>query len=319
MEPILSVIVPVYNVERYIHNCIDSILNQTFTNFELILVDDGSTDKSGLICDGYGQIDKRIIVVHKKNGGQSSARNLGLKIAKGKYITFVDSDDEIVPCTYEENLKILFGDKTIDAVQYPAIYGYKSNREFIRKPKFNILINHKELLKYWWNNKVIDYSLWNKIFKKEIFNSIVFPEGKIFEDFYIITDLAKVINCFCLSVVGEYRYYIRENSTLTSTNNTLKKMTDHYDAYLKLYMSLYKNRLFMPNETILCYTNLFKQYMYIKTKGSITCNSKILKEKLPLDIIYKSSLPLKRKMFLFMIKLLGVNLFIFLYLRISKL
>ena len=91
----ISIIVPVYNVEKYLEKCIKSILNQTFTDFELILVNDGSTDKSGVICDNYKNIDDRIIVIHKKNEGLSSARNSGLDIAKGRYIGFVDSDDYI--------------------------------------------------------------------------------------------------------------------------------------------------------------------------------------------------------------------------------
>lgn len=95
MIPLLSVIVPVYNVEKYLTRCIDSILNQTFSNFELILIDDGSPDRCGEICDTYVQKDARIVVIHKENGGVSSARNKGLDIAKGKYLTFVDSDDDI--------------------------------------------------------------------------------------------------------------------------------------------------------------------------------------------------------------------------------
>ena len=91
----ISIIVPVYNVEKYLPTCVDSILCQTFTNFELILVDDGSTDRSGIICDEYEKKDTRVKVIHKENGGLSSARNAGLYIAKGKYIGFVDSDDFI--------------------------------------------------------------------------------------------------------------------------------------------------------------------------------------------------------------------------------
>ena len=89
----LSVIVPVYNVEKYIHRCIDSIISQTYADMEIILVDDGSTDKSGKICEEYKQKDNRVVVLHKENGGQSTARNVALDIAKGDYLAFVDSDD----------------------------------------------------------------------------------------------------------------------------------------------------------------------------------------------------------------------------------
>ena len=101
-RPIISIIVPVYNVESYLERCINSILNQTFKNFELILVDDGSTDKSGEICDSFAGYDKRIRVIHKKNGGLSSARNVGLDVSIGKYIGFVDSDDWIDEFMYEK-------------------------------------------------------------------------------------------------------------------------------------------------------------------------------------------------------------------------
>ena len=97
MQPKVSIIVPIYNVEKYIHKCIDSILSQTFTDFELILVDDGSPDKCGEICEQYALKDNRIKVVHKENGGLSDARNAGIDVASGKYIYFIDSDDWISP------------------------------------------------------------------------------------------------------------------------------------------------------------------------------------------------------------------------------
>ena len=98
--PKISVIVPVYNTEKYLHRCVDSILAQTFTDFELLLVNDGSPDKSGEICDEYAQKDTRVRVFHKENGGVSSARNLGLENAQGKWITYVDGDDWIEPTMY---------------------------------------------------------------------------------------------------------------------------------------------------------------------------------------------------------------------------
>lgn len=101
VELAISIIVPVYNVEKYLNRCLDSILNQTFTDFELILVDDGSTDNSGIICDEYKTKDNRIKVIHKENGGLSSARNAGLDIARGRYIGFVDSDDFISKDMYQ--------------------------------------------------------------------------------------------------------------------------------------------------------------------------------------------------------------------------
>lgn len=118
-EYLLTIIVPVYNVEPYLSDCIESILSQSFDNFELLLIDDGSTDSSGEICDRYAKSDKRIRVFHTENQGVSSARNRGLDEARGKYISFVDSDDYIQADTYSQNIKILEADLSIDFVQIP--------------------------------------------------------------------------------------------------------------------------------------------------------------------------------------------------------
>ena len=114
-KPRLSVIVPVYKVEKYIHNCVESILKQTFSDFEVILVDDGSPDRCGEICDSYAFLDKRIKVIHQSNGGLSAARNKGIEIAQGEIIGFVDSDDEISADMYEKMLQYL-DDNQLDIV-----------------------------------------------------------------------------------------------------------------------------------------------------------------------------------------------------------
>ena len=106
-KPNISIIVPVYNIEEYLPRCIESILNQTYNNLELILVDDGSKDKSGEICDAYAKKDNRVVVLHKENGGSSSARNAGIAIAKGEYLGFVDSDDYIEPDMYEKMVAVI--------------------------------------------------------------------------------------------------------------------------------------------------------------------------------------------------------------------
>ena len=133
MNPEISIIVPVYNVEKYLKRCIDSILNQSFTNFELILVDDGSTDNSGKIIDEYAIKDERIKVIHKENGGQGSARNRGLDIAKGNYIGFVDSDDWIHKDMYKCMYKIINEDNT-DIVQV----GHNMVEEYTKDKRCNI-------------------------------------------------------------------------------------------------------------------------------------------------------------------------------------
>ncbi|MDD4608609.1 MAG: glycosyltransferase, partial [Bacteroidaceae bacterium] len=120
MIPTLSIIVPVYRVEAHLAACIESILSQSYTNFELLLVNDGSPDTCGDICEQYAAKDKRIKVIHQENGGLSAARNSGIEQAKGIYITFVDSDDTIAPHTYLSNMQLLLNDSSIDLLEYPA-------------------------------------------------------------------------------------------------------------------------------------------------------------------------------------------------------
>ena len=124
----LSVIVPVYNVKTYIDRCIQSILTQSFRDIELILIDDGSTDGSAKMCDEWAAKDNRIVVIHKKNGGVSSARNAGLEFFKGEYLTFVDPDDFVAPDTYAVNMKYLLEHHEVDILQYPYCH-YVSDEE----------------------------------------------------------------------------------------------------------------------------------------------------------------------------------------------
>lgn len=187
MEPKISVIVPVYKVEEYLHRCVDSILSQSFTDFELILVDDGSPDNCGKICDEYAQKDSRVRVFHKPNGGVSSARNLGLDNAKGEWITFIDSDDYvepgflIIPSTIRGDLLIQ---------NYKVLYdnGYTKKTEFI-----NEFISETQILDYLGSHIVerIFRVPWAKFFKREIIvnNGIVFTEGiRIGEDTLFLLD-----------------------------------------------------------------------------------------------------------------------------------
>ena len=187
----LSIIVPVYNVEEYITECIDSILAQTYKDWELILVDDGSTDNSGKICEEYALKDSRIKVIHKENGGLSSARNSGLDIAKGEYITFIDGDDFISPDTIEENINILESQKGIDIIQYPVYYRYGKNDAYKKSIESKIISGKEQL---WYSYMINEYhcSVCDKIFKKYIFENIRFPIGITSEDIYILPQLFNI-------------------------------------------------------------------------------------------------------------------------------
>lgn len=192
MNPKVSIIVPVYKVEKYLHECINSILDQTFTDFELILIDDGSPDNSGKICDEYAQKDSRVKVIHTKNGGPSSARNIGIKISKGEYIGFVDSDDTIEIDMYEKMYNIgLKRNAEIVACGYVEINTFTGTKQQALNPLGNKLFiegnevkeNFESLLA---QNKILGYaSMCNKLYKRSYItdNNLLIKENiKIAED-----------------------------------------------------------------------------------------------------------------------------------------
>lgn len=176
----LSVIVPVYNVRPYLEACVESILNQTYRELEVILVDDGSTDGSQMICDDFAKKDCRVKVIHKENGGQSTARNAGLEIAAGEYVTFVDSDDSIEPGMYHEMLAQL--EKENADVAACAFY---ECTERGKKPSGNsgevLILSTEEIFLH---KDQIRFLLWNKIYRRERVAELRFTSGWLYEDFH---------------------------------------------------------------------------------------------------------------------------------------
>lgn len=185
---LVSVIVPVYNVEKYLIKCVDSIINQTYRNLEIILVDDGSTDNSRRICDEYKQKDNRIVVIHKENGGLSDARNTGLNICTGEYITFIDSDDYISDLYIENLYKIIKkynADISVCAEEYVK---YDKNNEYVklkrpfREFKGELLMNSDNALECALRQDLFDFSACAKLYKKECLNDVKFPLNYMYED-----------------------------------------------------------------------------------------------------------------------------------------
>ncbi|MFR2264579.1 MAG: glycosyltransferase family 2 protein [Clostridium sp.] len=228
MNPEISIIVPVYNVEKYLKRCIDSILNQSFTNFELILVDDGSTDNSGKIIDEYAIKDERIKVIHKENGGQGSARNRGLDIAKGNYIGFVDSDDWIHKDMYKCMYKIINEDNT-DIVQV----GHNMVEEYTKDKRCNInnlnIICIDNIIE-----KFADCNSFevlplifpvNKLYRRELWKNLRFPEGKFAEDLRIIYKIYDITTKYKIIDYNFYNYYMSLNSSTRGEFN-IKKLED---------------------------------------------------------------------------------------------
>lgn len=211
MDELISVIIPIYNMEKYLKKCVWSVINQSYQNLEILLIDDGSKDNSPQICDEFSKKDKRIKVFHKENGGLSDAKNYGLKKARGNYVTFVDSDDWIETNMYEEmmlkmqseNADISICGRYIDYENGKSIKWYNPNEMKMDREKSLIYLN--SFYKF-------DMASWDKIYKKELFDGIEFPYGKKCEDAYttylLFARCKKIIyipQCF-------YHYFQRNGS-----------------------------------------------------------------------------------------------------------
>ena len=227
MRALISIIIPVYKVENYLKECIDSVLGQTYENLEIILVDDGSPDSCPKICDDYARLDSRIKVIHKVNGGLSSARNVGLDIFNGDYVQFVDSDD-VIDCNMVKNLyeTIISTKADICCCKY---YKAKTENKNFKSDKYNIeIFNNKEILEDLYCNKLQNVICCNKLFDKKLFQQIRFPLGKICEDifttykiFYKASKIAKI------SYIG---YFYRD--TVGSITNVFNvRRLDSLEAY----------------------------------------------------------------------------------------
>lgn len=274
-ESLISVIVPIYNVQDYLKKCVDSILNQTYKNLEIILVDDGSTDESPLICDQYAKQEKRVRVIHKTNGGLSSARNAGLDIANGDFIGFVDSDDYIDLSMYEK-LLIPFSSNDNIGVTMGQVKRVEDGRfsDFMLSSKCNRLVKSKDfsLLSLSWQ---ICVAVWCKLFRADLLRTVRFREGKLNEDSLFSFDLSLFLekcdlNVFVIPDVI-YFYIVRKGSicfskrplhidileNLNYIENEYRKMGD--PRYLSVH-HIYNAVLFQFNRAMLDFTSWYKDY-----------------------------------------------------------
>lgn len=215
----ISIIVPIYNVEKYLEKCIYSIINQTYKNLEIILVDDGSTDNCYRICDDFQKKDKRVIVLHKKNGGLSDARNAGLQLATGELIGFVDGDDYIRNDMYEQMYKCM-KNKKVDIVECKCINVRNEKEEEVNDSSKTYLYDGKAALKLMMSSKKKiqkpRLSVWSKLFKREVIERLKFPVGKVHED--IVFEAKAFLNAKKVCILDKqlYCYNIREGSIMNS-------------------------------------------------------------------------------------------------------
>lgn len=219
MQPLISVIVPVYKVEQYINRCVDSILVQSYKNLEVILVDDGSPDNCGKICDEYAAKDRRVKVIHQKNGGLSAARNAGLNIARGDYFAFVDSDD----CIHREMYERLYNDIVRFNVKLAFCQPNMCHGEVIKVTcNQPTVCKEKNYVMYRSLSESIWWAAWTKLYHKSLIEYLHFPEGMTNEDYAIMIMLYDQCDKIAVNFNKLYNYCIRENSICTSSLNIRK-------------------------------------------------------------------------------------------------
>ena len=233
---LLSVIVPVYNVEQYLDRCVESIVNQTYTNLEIILVDDGSPDRCPEMCDAWAERESRIKVIHKENGGLSDARNAGIAAATGRYLAFVDSDDYVDSCMYETMLEAM--NRTDSGIASCGRYIVKGTEQIaMHSMDRETLFAAEDAIKELLIGGCVEEAACDKVYRAELFAGICFPVGEINEDIVIMPMLLsraeKIVH-----VGSAFYYYWQNSSSITRSAYTPKKkvVLDHLDA-LESYLA----------------------------------------------------------------------------------
>lgn len=300
MYPLISVIVPVYNVEKYLGRCLDSIIAQSYNNLEIILVDDGTRDNSDKICDEYAQKDSRIKVLHTENGGLSAARNRGLKIITGDYVAFVDSDDYIAENMIEKLFDAIKSNNADISICNPIHIFDDNKAEFDNTNKESVIYSPIEAIKEMWYQTSFLPSAWAKLFNAELFKETKYTEGIIFEDIDIMHEVFIKANKIAYLPQGLYAYIHRENSITTQKFsekdfyilNICRKITDFAKEYgegleeAALAYSVTGNmRVYLSTPREEKYSDIISQTeSYITEKGKIVLKDTHLRKKAKLGL-----------------------------------
>lgn len=294
MEDLISIIVPVYNVGKYLEKCLESIKNQTYKNIEVILINDGSTDNSEEICNEYCKKYKEFVLYNKKNGGLSSARNYGLDRITGDYIVFIDSDD-VISTDYITDLYNCIKNNNCDI----SMCGYKRFYEQIPniQNSDNVeILSSKETLKkilYQENQEIFSVSSWNKMYKKEVFDNIRFPENRINEDVAVLKDVFN--KCKNIGCIFNYNYYYRyNNQSITGKAFSPKKMDAIFftekliENYKNTDLELAAINLFFRRNVEMI-SEIGKNKEYVKYKKDMIKNIKLYRKTILKDKNSKKS------------------------------
>lgn len=239
MDDLISVIVPVYGVETYLDHCVESIVNQTLFNLEIILVDDGSPDRCPKMCDEWAERDKRIKVIHKENGGLSDARNVGIQIASGKYIGFVDSDDWIAAEMYERLLNVMLKDGSDIAACSAIMVWEDEKREKLLTVRETALLNSVQAEKALMDETLLKHPVWYKLYKTAMIRDIPFEKGKQHEDVY--WSYQAVGKAQKVSIVDYVGYFYRQRTSSIMGGTYSLKRLDVIEAYERRYHYLAEN------------------------------------------------------------------------------
>lgn len=285
---LVSVIVPVYNVEKYVGKCLNSLCKQTYENIEIIVVDDGSPDNSDKIINSYKMKDERIRFIKRKNGGLGAARNTGIRESKGEYICFVDSDDWVAPDYVECFLRAAFEDKS-DVVISNISYVFEDGTRKPRTPEIteHEVVNNREALAREFIGEQYKFHAPNKCCKRDILinNEIWFPEDRLYED--VFTTYKILLASKTVSLIPDFTYYYLQSRTGSIMNTKIKRQrfTDMYDALdtimdnseiCKLYLDDEKQKLYVGN--VISLVNYIYPLVGVVSRDDVKKYRKLIKE-----------------------------------------
>lgn len=307
----ISVIIPIYNVENYLNQCIDSVLAQDFTDYEIILIDDGSTDNSPTICDEYAEKYTQIKVIHKTNGGPSDSRNVGIKEAKGDYLIFIDSDDFWKGTNVLSDISVIIAKNNPDLIIFPITYFYSDGKTIINEninKNVHFSFNLKKDLITLLGNRFYLASPCDKVIKSCIIkdNNITFPIGKVHEDVAWCADLIPYVDNY-IFYVNPFYYYRKERQDSITNNIKHKNIIDVIDIVCE------KENILSKYKGGLSYLS-YNYYPYIKYVNILQGGeqkqeylNKIIRLKYLIDFYPKNALSFKGKIRLALYKLLGIK------------
>jgi glycosyltransferase involved in cell wall biosynthesis len=231
---LLSIVIPVYRVEKTLDRCLQSIASQSFADWEATLVDDGSTDNSPALCDAWALRDPRFKVLHKPNGGLSDARNAGIEVATGTYITFVDSDDYLAADTLRPLMTLLAEHPDTDMLEYVIAKTYATGEQEMLQFEEQVYTSFSS---YWMGSRAYQHSYaWNKIYRRELWADVRFPKGRVFEDIYTLPLLLEKAQCIRTTALGAYHYCDNPQGISHCASGSEWNML--LEAHLRIYQQL---------------------------------------------------------------------------------